>query len=158
METIQKDFRAFRTSLGSHPTVVIRREQWQYPVAESKFVRAQGLLDLPADVDVFVFGMVLIKQSPGSAKGMVFVTLEDETGYINLAFSPQVYARHYRLVDQQPFLCVVGKLQRQNESHSVLVKRVFDTDPASKLLRLPGRASESPADIAVELVKPRAFH
>ncbi len=102
--------------------------------------------------------MVLIKQSPGSAKGMVFVTLEDETGYINLAFTPQVYARHYRLVDQQPFLCVVGKLQRQNESHSVLVKRVFDIDPAAKLLSLPGRDQVPAADVAVELLKPRAFH
>ncbi len=158
MEKIQKDFRAFKTSLGPHPAAVIRRKQWQYPVAVDKFVRADRLLELPVDSDVFVFGMVLVKQSPGSAKGMVFVTLEDETGYINLAFTPQVYARHYRLVDQQPFLCVVGKLQRQNESHSVLVKRVFAIDPAAKLLSLPGRDQVPAADVAVELLKPRAFH
>ena len=47
--------------------------------------------------------MVLVKQSPGTARGMVFVTLEDETGFINLAFTPQVYARFYRAVDQQAF-------------------------------------------------------
>ena len=125
-ESIQKDFSAFHTSLGKHPAQIIKQEQWPYRVAKEKFVVANRLLELPADCDVFAFGMVLIKQSPGTAKGMVFVTLEDETGFINLAFTPQVYTRFYRLVDQQPFLAIVGRLQRVHESHSILVKRVFD--------------------------------
>ena len=157
-ESIQKDFRAFRTSLGKHPAEVIREEQWPYPVDVARFVRADRLLELTADSDVFVFGMVLVKQSPGSAKGMVFVTLEDESGFINLALTPQVYTRYYRCVDQQPFLAVVGRLQRVHESHSVLVKRVFETCPGARLLPLrAGDATERPA-ATVELIKPRAFH
>ena len=102
--------------------------------------------------------MVLIKQSPGSARGMVFVTLEDESGFINLALTPQVYTHFYRSVDQQPFLAVVGKLQRVHESHSILVKRVFEFNPGARLLSLrPDHGTDSPAGI-VELVKPRAFH
>ena len=89
---------------------------------------------------------------------MVFATLEDETGFINLAFTPRIYTRFYRQVDQQPFLCVVGKLQRVNESHSILVKRVFDPDPKANLLELRKRKSESEPGISMELVKPRAFH
>ncbi len=109
------------------------------------------------DRDVFVFGMVLVKQSPGSAKGMVFVTLEDESGFINLAFTPQVYARFYRLVDHQPFLCVVGKLQRVNESHSVLVKRVFESAHGADLLSLPRKSASDETVTELELIKPRAF-
>jgi error-prone DNA polymerase len=116
------------------------------------------LIEVPADTDVFAFGMVLVKQSPGSAKGMVFVTLEDEAGFFNLAFTPQVYKRSYRHVDQQPFLCVVGKLQRVNESHSILVKRVFDPDANDNLLALPKPRTEQEPATSIELIKPRAFH
>jgi error-prone DNA polymerase len=157
LDSIRKDFRAFRTSLGTHPAAVLKQEQWPYPVAVEKIRPAASLGESTADSDVFAFGMALVKQSPGSAKGMVFVTLEDETGFINLALTPQVYARHYRLVDQQPFLCVVGKLQRVNQSHSILVKRVFEQDGGARLLRLPGRRDPAPGSALAELLKPRAF-
>ena len=158
LERIRKDFQAFRTTLGRHPIEVIKREQWPYPVPVTRFTCADQLLQLTADRDVFAFGMVLVKQSPGSAKGMVFVTLEDETGFINLALTPQVYARFYRLVDQQSILAVVGRLQRVAESHSILVKRVFDYEQGAQLLRLDDRRSGVEPEVAVELVKPRAFH
>jgi len=158
LESIQKDFRAFKTSLGKHPVEVIKSEQWPYPVAIEKFTLSQRLNELPADSDIFVFGMVLVKQSPGSAKGMVFVTLEDEAGFINLAFTPQVYTRFYRQVDQQPFLAVVGRLQRVNESHSILVKRVFDFESGGNLLSLRREDRSTTAEVTIELIKPRAFH
>jgi error-prone DNA polymerase len=158
LESIQKDFRAFKTSLGKHPVEIIKNEQWPYPVALEKFVVSQRLNELPADMDIFVFGMVLVKQSPGSARGMVFVTLEDEAGFINLAFTPQVYTRFHRQVDQQPFLAVVGRLQRVNESHSVLVKRVFDFESGASLLSLRREEKSGAAEVAIELIKPRAFH
>jgi error-prone DNA polymerase len=89
---------------------------------------------------------------------MVFVTLEDETGFINLAFTPQVYTRFYRTVDQQAFLAVVGRLQRVGESHSILVKRVFDFRAGAELLSMRhDEQVENPAAV-IELIKPRAFH
>ncbi|MDJ0776747.1 MAG: error-prone DNA polymerase [Gammaproteobacteria bacterium] len=158
LERIRKDFQAFRTTLGRHPIEVIRQEQWPYPVAVERFMHARDLTAMTAERDVFAVGMVLVKQSPGSAKGMVFVTLEDETGFINLALTPQVYARYHRLVDQQPLLAVVGKLQRVAESHSILVKRVFDYVQGARLHKLAERQRDCVPDAAVELVKPRAFH
>jgi error-prone DNA polymerase len=158
LESIQKDFRAFKTSLQNHPVAVIKQRQWPYPVAVEKFVAASELIELAANVDVFAFGMVLVKQSPGSAKGMVFVTLEDESGFFNLAFTPQVYTRFYRHVDQQPFLSVVGQLQRVNESHSILVKRVFDMTNQAELLDMRKQQPLETPQVAIELIKPRAFH
>jgi len=159
LERVQKDFRAFKTSLTDHPVVIVKKQQWPYLLDANKLVVSCDLIELNADTDVFVFGMVLVKQSPGSAKGMVFVTLEDETGFLNLAFTPQVYTRFYRQVDQQPYLCVVGKLQRVNESHSILVKRVFIAETSASLLpmREPGKPG-SEINNVIELVKPRAFH
>ncbi len=158
LESIRKDFRAFKTSLKGHPAAVIKKSHWPYAVAIDRFSHSLQLNQLPAGIDVFVFGMVLVKQSPGSAKGMVFVTLEDEAGFINLAFTPRVYSRYYRLVDQHPFLCAVGKLQRVNQSHSVLVKRVFDYATGAELLPLKRKSSEESEPAAIELIKPRAFH
>ncbi len=159
LERIQKDFKAFKTSLGDHPVAVIKKQQWPYLLNVDKLVLSCVLTNLPADTDVFVFGMVLVKQSPGSAKGMVFVTLEDERGFLNLAFTPQVYTRFYQQVDQQPYLCVVGKLQRVNESHSILVKRVFIPETSASLLPMYKRGkSDVKTEAEVELVKPRAFH
>ena len=156
LERIQKDFRAFKTSLADHPVLVIKNQQWPYRVSASKLTVSSDLNQMQADRDVFVFGMVLVKQSPGSAKGMVFVTLEDEKGFFNLAFTPPVYTRFYQQVDQQPYLCVVGKLQRVNESHSILVKRVFIAETSASLI--PMRKRDESDEAIVELVKPRAFH
>ena len=159
LERIQKDFKAFKTSLGDHPVSVIKRQQWPYLLELQKLTVSSDLVTVAADTDVFVFGMVLVKQSPGSAKGMVFATLEDEQGFINLAFTPQVYTRFYQQIDQQPYLCVVGKLQRVNESHSILVKRVFIAETSASLLPMRPRGQIDDAPVtALELVKPRAFH
>ena len=159
LERIQKDFKAFKTSLADHPVRVIKQQQWPFAVGLEKFSRSNELIDLPANFDVFVFGMVLTKQAPGSAKGMVFVTMEDEKGFLNLAFTPQVYIRFHQQVDQQAYLCIVGKLQRVNESHSILVKRVFEPVTTASLLPMRKRHQKVQADVieTVELVKPRAF-
>ena len=155
LEQIQKDFRAFKTSLVDHPVAVIKKMQWPYPVNISKLTNSDQLLEKTAGSDVFVFGMVLVKQSPGSAKGMVFVTLEDEKGFINLALPPQIYSRFYQQVDQQPYLCIVGKLQRVNESHSVLVKRVFIAKNSASLMSM--RKADLKKNAIIPLIKPRAF-
>jgi error-prone DNA polymerase len=160
LERIQKDFKSFKTSLADHPVAVIKQQQWPFRVALHHFSLSSELVSLVPDADVFAFGMVLVKQSPGSAKGMVFVTLEDEKGYFNLAFTPQVYTRFYRQIDHQPYLCVVGKLQRVNESHSILVKRVFEADTSASLLAMHKRHQKQDDQTVtpIELIKPRAFH
>ena len=94
---------------------------------------------------------------------MVFVTLEDETGFVNLAFTPQVYTR--LLPPRRSttlFMPSSGGCNGCNESHSILVKRVFDyrdwrRAPAHYWRRK--RKQSSPLQmITPELVKPRAFH
>ena len=166
MQTIQRDFQAFNTSLGDHPVQVILREQWQYPVSTNRLTKAEQLEHLADGRDVFVFGMVLVKQSPGSAKGMVFLTLEDETGFINLVYTPDVYERFYQLVERQSFLCVVGRVQKANNYHSILVKRVFEQRVVSTVVEIRQPMSRETDKVSSrrkaggevgELVKPRIY-
>lgn len=160
LQKIQKDFKAFNTCLEQHPVQVIKTEQWHYPIPLAKIIASKNLVQVRRNSDVFVFGMVLAKQAPPSAKGMVFVTLEDEFGFINLALPPQVYGNYYVLVEGKAFLCVVGKLQRVNQYHSILVKRVFTQHWQDNRIDLPQpdenskQQGKSPTQ---ELLKPRFY-
>jgi error-prone DNA polymerase len=126
MESIQQDLSATTTTLGSHPSAVIRQELWCYDVPLKDISFGRDLSHMSPGIFVHVFGMVLVRQSPPSAKGMVFLTLEDETGFINLALTPQMYTRYSKIVENQAFLCVRGKLQKQHEAHSILVAQFYE--------------------------------
>lgn len=125
LERVQQDFKSMGTALGEHPSAMIRKECWCYPLAQDKVSLAASLQAQTSGKLVRVFGMVLVRQAPPSAKGMRFFTLEDETGYLNLVFTPVVFEKVREMVNGQGFLCVEGKLQRQNEGHSILVRRVY---------------------------------
>ena len=121
-ETIHQDIESTQISLYAHPAQFIRDESWCYDVPKSKLHRAKDLEDLIPNQVITVFGMILIQQRPPSAKGMMFITLEDETGFINLALTPETVQRLAQKISGQAFLCVSGKLQKQGASHSILVK------------------------------------
>ena len=124
-ESLQQDFSGTQTSLYAHPAEFIRDESWCYDIPKSKLKRSAELEDLIPNQIVNVFGMILIQQRPPSAKGMLFITLEDEAGFINLALTPETVERVGAKITGQSFLCVSGKLQRQGASHSILVKDVM---------------------------------
>jgi error-prone DNA polymerase len=71
-----------------------------------------------------VAGMVITRQRPGTAKGFVFLTLEDETGISNVIIRPDLFDRQRMIVIQQPFLIVDGVLQHQEGVLSVRAERV----------------------------------
>jgi error-prone DNA polymerase len=84
-------------------------------------------VDLPGARDgrrVRVAGMVITRQRPGTAKGFVFLTLEDETGIANVIVRPDLFDRTRTIVVGQPFLIVDGVLQHQDGVLSVRAERV----------------------------------
>lgn len=84
----------------------------------------QALADQRAGQKVDVAGKVVIRQRPPSAKGFVFITLEDETGLTNLVVRPKVYERHREMIRNAPLLLVEGHLQREGAAFSVPVHSV----------------------------------
>ncbi|MGE0171305.1 MAG: DNA polymerase III subunit alpha [Oligoflexales bacterium] len=159
-ERIEKDFAAMGTSLHAHPCSVIKKNHWCYPVVQSKLRISTELNQISNTTRVHVFGMIISKQAPPSANGMVFVTLEDEYGFINLAFFPQAYRQYHLLVDQEAFICAEGILQRQNASHSILIKTVFAPKFAPVIPIADGKA---PIDVSPQektkrtLSEPRSY-
>ncbi len=81
------------------------------------------LMDLPDGRTVQVAGLSVIRQRPPTAKGHVFITLEDEHGLLNLIVRPAVYARYHDALRNAPLLWVEGRLQREGRAISLLVYR-----------------------------------
>ena len=72
-----------------------------------------------------VAGCVIARQRPGTAKGFVFLSLEDETGIANAIVTPQLFEREYLTLVKEPFLIVEGVLQNQENTISVKATRVL---------------------------------
>ena len=101
---------------------------------------------------VAIGGLVLIRQRPGTAKGVVFVTLEDETGSANAVVWRDVFLANRREVMGSSFLVVHGRLQRANDVIHVVAERF--TDLTGRLRELKQESEETVS----RLVRSRDFH
>lgn len=124
-ERMRADFQATSTSLGPHPCTIFKEEEWCYECEVKSLCLASHVASIPSGKNIVAFGMVIVRQAPPTAHGMVFATIEDETGLLNLVFTPQIYAQYRRLFDRQSFLCIRGTLQKQGDAHSVKVGHIF---------------------------------
>jgi error-prone DNA polymerase len=89
---------------------------------------------------VEVAGIILVRQQPGSAQGVLFVTIEDETGHANLILWPSVFEAQRRLVLGASMIACRGKLQREGEVLHVIAEHLTDL---SDLLRSVGERDEA---------------
>jgi error-prone DNA polymerase len=106
-EEISADFATSGLSVRSHPMAVVR------PGLGSGTVRTvRELVRLPDRAPVEVAGLVIVRQRPETARGIVFVSLEDETGIANLVVMPDVYERFRPVVRGSPFLLARGRVER----------------------------------------------
>jgi error-prone DNA polymerase len=118
-ERVVADYEGTGLTIGPHP-MALRRDE----------MRLRGALrasDLPRQRDgrrVRVAGAVITRQRPGTAKGFVFLTLEDETGIANIIVRPDLFAEQRMAVIHEPFLLVEGKLQNQEGVTSVRAERM----------------------------------
>jgi len=120
-EQVAHDYTHTGLSLRQHPVSFVR------PTLEKfRVLPASQLKSLPHDRRVKVAGLVLLRQRPSSAKGVTFVTLEDETGHANLIVRQEVWDRHHRVARRASAMVAHGRLQRQGEIIHVLVSRMQD--------------------------------
>jgi error-prone DNA polymerase len=101
-------------------------------------VTSDRLRELPQHATVRVAGLVTARQRPGTAKGYVFVLMEDEAGPVNVIVKPDVYERDRSVVRMEPFLAVRGRLQKDGDSLNVIAFQV-------EALRVPAGPSTGPA-------------
>ena len=93
-------------------------------MAEAGRWQAEGMPRLPDGTQVEVAGLVISRQRPMTAKGFVFMLLEDEFGMANVVVKPQLYQRYRSLVRAEPFALVSGELQRRDGTRN-LIAEVF---------------------------------
>ena len=131
---VVEDYRSTGLTLRRHPVGFLRHE-----LAEQRIVRATDLSHLRDGQRVSVAGIVLVRQKPGSAKGIMFMTVEDETGHANLVIWPTVFAAQRRLILSAGMIACHGRLQRAGTVIHVVAERLEDL---SDMLRSVGARDE----------------
>jgi error-prone DNA polymerase len=113
-EKLRADFNGTGMTVGPHPMSYHRKKLKQQGVRS-----ASELSSLPNGIPVCIAGAVISRQRPGTAKGFVFLSMEDETGIANAILSPQTYDAYHLIVVHQQFLLIEGQLQNQENVISV---------------------------------------
>ncbi|HXX44201.1 MAG TPA: error-prone DNA polymerase [Candidatus Acidoferrales bacterium] len=118
-ERLVADFRGTGLTAGPHPMTYRRADLKKRGIRS-----AIELATLPNGAPVRVAGAVIARQRPGTAKGFVFLSLEDETGIANAIITPQLFEQDHTVVVHNPFLLIEGTLQNQDNVISVKARRV----------------------------------
>ncbi len=168
-EQVVEDYRTLRLSLKAHPLSFLRKS-----LRKQRYISAADLKRSRNGQKVKLAGLVLVRQRPGSAKGVCFITLEDETGVANLVVWPKVMADCRKAVMQSRLLAVQGHVQRDVEIVHVVARSLEDrSDVLLRLasggsgsaafhangtgLPMPAPASRHPRDVRI-VPKSRDFH
>ncbi len=128
-EEVAYDYKSLKLSLKAHPIRFLRGK-----LNEARFLKTQEIVGVRNGAATRVAGLVLIRQRPGSAKGVIFATLEDETGVANIIVWPKTFERFRRIVLGARVLGVDGKLQREGDVIHIVAETLYDLTPALALL------------------------
>jgi error-prone DNA polymerase len=122
-EHVVNDYQTIRLSLKAHPMHFLREHY-----AGQKFITADQLKSIKDGKSLSTSGLVLIRQRPGSAKGVVFITIEDETGVANLVVWPDVFEKQRKIVMGARLMAVHGVVQRDEDGGviHVVARRLED--------------------------------
>ena len=123
-ENVIQDFRANSLSLRPHALALLRPQLRQLGL-----VTAKDLLTLPLHQQVRIGGLVQVRQRPGTASGVIFATLQDETGDSNIIIWPRVFEAFRREVLGGRIMIVEGRLQRESTVVHVVAERIADGTP-----------------------------
>jgi error-prone DNA polymerase len=118
---VVEDYRSLGLSLRAHPLHFLRAE-----LAARKVVPCSALAGTRDGRWVNIAGLVLVRQKPGSAKGVMFITLEDETDVANLVVWPDLFEKHRRVVLGASMMAVRGRVQREGDVIHVVAQRLDD--------------------------------
>ncbi len=169
-EHVVNDYQTTRLSLKAHPMHFLREHY-----AAQKFVTTDQLKAIRDGKRLSIAGLVLIRQRPGSAKGVVFITIEDETGVANLVIWPDVFGKQRKIVMGARLMAVQGIVQRDPDSdvihvvarrledHTHMLRNLSDDPMTPPKARgdAPGSwrppASRHPRDVEI-IPKSRDFH
>jgi error-prone DNA polymerase len=120
-QDIVADYQSLGLTLGRHPMHLLRQRLDRY-----HYLPAERLPDLATGTTISLAGLVITKQRPGTASGVTFVTLEDETGHINLIVWKQVAEQYRAALLNARLMGIQGELQIEGEVVHVIARRLVD--------------------------------
>ncbi|MGY2047682.1 error-prone DNA polymerase [Methylobacterium sp. JK268] len=131
------DYRAAGVSLGRHPVAFLRAD-----LARDGMSPCAALRRLRDGARITVAGLVLVRQKPGSAKGVMFITLEDETEVANLVIWPSLFARQRGLILSAGMMAARGRVQREGDVIHLVAEHLIDL--SDLLAEVGGRGAVLP--------------
>jgi error-prone DNA polymerase len=120
-EVVANDYAAIRMSLKHHPLALLRDQLDGMDVVVARDLREQ-----PHNSRLTTAGLILVRQRPGSANGVVFLTLEDETGVANVIVWPDVFKRFRKVILSSRLIRITGKLQREGFVTHLIAEKIAD--------------------------------
>lgn len=120
-EHVVHDYRFLSLSLKAHPAAFLRQR-----LDAARILANDRLAEMSSGRRVTVAGLVLVRQRPGSASGVIFMTIEDETGIANIIVWPKVFERFRPVVLGSRFITVTGRLQNESNVIHVVAERLED--------------------------------
>lgn len=132
-EHIVEDYRTVGLSLKAHPVSLLREE-----LSARRVIKAEQLTKIQNGERVRVSGLVLVRQRPGTASGVIFMTLEDETGIANIVVWPKLFEQYRREVLGGRLVTIDGPVQSESGVIHVIAERVHDYTPLLAKLSAQG--------------------
>jgi len=148
-EHVVNDYRTLRLSLKAHPMSFLRAR-----IAQDSILSCADLKRTRDGARVSVAGVVLVRQRPGSAAGVVFMTIEDETGVANSVIWPKVLERMRKVVMGARLVVVHGRIQRHEDIIHVVAERLEDRSDWLRLLDEEADSMNVPVANADEVKRP----
>ncbi|QEI07278.1 error-prone DNA polymerase [Pigmentiphaga aceris] len=123
-ENLVSDYRSLALTLGRHPLALLRGK-----LSAMRFASAAQLQDYPSGRLARACGIVTVRQRPGTSKGTIFVTLEDETGVVNVIVWPRVVERQRQALLGSQLMGVYGTWQNENKVRHLVAGRLVNLSP-----------------------------
>ena len=142
-ERMLADYRETGLSVGTHPMTLLR------PHLPEGTLASPELNEAPHGSTVAFAGLAVARQRPATAKGIVFMLLEDEHGQVNLIVPKEVYERHRAIVRAEPLLLARGRFERVERNRNIVVAGLESLSPLAR------RVAETPEVVSA---LPRAHH
>ncbi|MBC9910295.1 error-prone DNA polymerase [Chitinophaga varians] len=131
-EHVVQDYAAMALSLKAHPVSFVRQQLFKRQV-----LSVRELDQWPDGTPLRVAGLVLVRQRPGTASGICFITIEDETGSANLVAFAKIFERYRKEIVTSRLLMVEGKLQREGSVTHVVIQKCYNYNALLNQLSVP---------------------
>ncbi len=135
---VVEDYASLHLSLKAHPVSFIRSF-----LDHQRTLKAEDLLSCKSDSYIKIAGLVLVRQRPGTASGVIFMTLEDETGIANIIVWPKKFETYRRIILSARLVLVHGKMQKEQEVIHIIADKIEDLSEELASLTEEGGDPES---------------